>query len=220
MKKVIALLLSAQFILLVSPELFSQPNPVNREFGITAGAFTNFPANQNYLSDNINVFYLAPYVRTGRHEFCAGIVYPLSANALFEGDHTVNPRPGAMAGYKFYVFDTYGRENLFIHYSFQYLRFRQTYDENYIWSYQQGPWTETNMYINNLIGLGYSLFFDNNERFALYYILDYIISQTGYRLDATGTTNNSWKTSYVWNNLSTQIGFSIKLGSLNKRNKK
>gem|GEM_PF-2491529 len=35
----------------------------------------------------------------------------------------IRTRLGAIAGYKFYIFNVYGRENLFVHYSFQYLIF-------------------------------------------------------------------------------------------------
>jgi hypothetical protein len=220
MKKITVIALAAAFMLVLSANLISQSTPENQEFGITTGAFTNFPANENYLDESMSVFYLAPYVRTGKHEFSLGIVYQLEATGLFVGDHNINPMPGAMAGYKFYVFDILGRENMFIHYSFQYLRFRETYDRNYVWSYPQGPWTETDMYINNVIGLGYSLFFDHNERFGMYYILDYVISQRGYKITAADNSSSSWKTSYAWNNISTQIGFSFKLAPLKKKAKK
>ncbi|MEI7724935.1 MAG: hypothetical protein WCK09_07505 [Bacteroidota bacterium] len=215
MKKYLAVLLTIQFLCITTHKLFSQSSEINKEFGITTGALTNFPANANYLKDNITVFYLAPYVRTGKHEFCAGITYSLSAKGLVFPYETINPRPGATAGYKFYVFDVYGRENLFIHYSFQYLRFSETY-----WSTQSFSQTETDMYINNVIGLGYSLFFDSNERFGFFYTLDYVISQAGYKLNSRGSDNHLWTTQYVWNNISTNFGFTFKLTSLKKKDKK
>jgi hypothetical protein len=49
-----------------------------QEFGITAGGFTNFPANKNYLKENISVFYIAPYLRIGRHEFTAGLALDIT----------------------------------------------------------------------------------------------------------------------------------------------
>jgi hypothetical protein len=81
-------------------------------------------------------------------------------------------------------------------------------------------WTETDMYINNVIGFGYNLFFDNDERFGFYYTLDYVISQAGYNINNANVHNNKWGTVYVWNNLSTNIGFSFKIASLNKKAKK
>ncbi|MCX6252692.1 MAG: hypothetical protein NTX61_18310 [Bacteroidetes bacterium] len=54
-----------------------------------------------------------------------------------------------------------------------------------------------------LIGLGYNLFLDTDERFGFYYTLDYIISQSGYKTGTPDFKNNSWTTQYVWNNLST-----------------
>jgi len=180
MKRLIAILLTAQFMLIVSHKLYSQANSDMQEFGIAAGSFSNFPANQNYLKEYITVLYVAPYIRTGKHEFSAGIVYPLKTHNLFFSDYNINPRPGATAGYKFYIFNVYGRENLFVHYSFQYLRFTGNYD---ITSNNQSyHWTETDTYINNVIGLGYNLFFDTDGRFGFYYTLDYVISQTGYKL--------------------------------------
>jgi hypothetical protein len=219
MKSLIAILLTAQFMVIISPELFAQSNTDAKELGITAGAFTNFPANENYLKENIAVLYIAPYIRTGKHEFSAGIVYPLQTHALYFSDDNIDPRLGALAGYKFYIFDIYGRENLFIHYSFQYLRFSGNFDQ-YILNNQPYHLTETDMYINNLIGLGYNLFFDTNERFGFYYILDYAISQTGYQVGHQGYNGKSWVTQYIWNNLSTHFGFSFKLTPLKKNDKK
>ncbi len=220
MKRFIAILLTAQFMFIISHKLFSQSNTIMQEFGITTGAFTNFPANQNYLKENISVFYIAPYLRTGKHEFSAGIVYPLKTHGLYFNDNNINPRLGAMAGYKFYIFNVYGRENLFVHYSFQYLRFIGGSDVYYIWNNQSYHWTETDTYINNVIGLGYNLFFDINERFGFYYTLDYVISQAGYKLGTPGFNDNFWATQYIWNNLSTNFGFSFKLNSLKKKDKK
>ena len=76
------------------------------------------------------------------------------------------------------------------------------------------------MYINNVIGLGYNLYFDTEGRFGLYYTLDYLISQTGYKLAGPGSNTNSWTTQYVWNNLSTHIGLIFKLTSLKKKEEK
>jgi len=215
-----AILLIIQLSVIISNKLFSQSNADMQEFGITTGAFTNFPANQNYLKEDINVFYITPYLRTGKHEFSAGIIYPLRTHGLYFNDNNINPRLGAIAGYKFYIFNVYGRENMFVHYSFQYLRFMGYYDKYYSLGNQPVRWTETDTYINNVIGLGYNLFFDTNERFGFYYILDYVISQTGYKLCAPGFNNNSWTTQYIWNNVSTHFGFIFKLTSLKKKDKK
>ncbi len=217
MKTMILVFLSAQFMLLVSINLFSQTNSNASEFGIAAGAFTNFPANQNYLKENMNVFYLAPYLRTGKHEFSAGLLYPLTTHGLYFTDSNINPRIGFVAGYKFYVFDVYGRENLFVHYSFQYLRFSGNFEGSYSLNNQIYHWTETDMYLNNVIGLGYNLFFDSNERFGFYYILDYVISQAGYKLVNPEFNGNAWATRYVWNNLSTNVGFIFKLTTIKKK---
>jgi hypothetical protein len=164
------------------------------------------------------VFYLAPYVRAGRHEFSAGILYPLKTGGLRLTGYDVYPRPGAVAGYKFYVFDPSGRENLFLHYSFQYLRFQGNYDIAFIWTDRH--FTETDLYINNVIGLGYNLFFDTGERFGFYYLLDYVISQAGYKPGATGFKENTWVSQFVWNNLSTNVGFFFKLAPIKKKEKK
>jgi len=220
MKRDIFILLTALYLCLPANSLYSQSGSINSEFGITAGAFTNFPANQNYLKENINVFYVAPYVRTGKHEFSAGLLYPLAAHALYFTGNNVSPRLGVMAGYKFFVFNVYGRENLFVHYSFQYLRFVGSFDIYESWGNQIVPGTETNTYINNVIGLGYNLFFDTNERFGLYYTLDWVISQTGYKHGFPQFNPDSWTTQYVWNNISTNFGFFFKITSLKKRNKK
>jgi hypothetical protein len=77
--------------------------------------------------------------------------------------------------------------------------------------------TEKDMYINNIIGLGYSLYFDNQERFGFYYILDYVISQAGYQVSANGTRKTPWMTQYIWNNLSNQVGFTFRLKSFGKK---
>lgn len=220
MKRFYAILLTLPFILILSHKLCSQSYPDIQELGVTAGAFTNFPANQNYLKENIGVFYVAPYVRTGKHEFSVGLVCPLKTHALYFSDNQVNPRIGAVAGYKFYLFDMYGRENMFIHYSFQYLRFKGVYDNYFSGSNQSVQMTEINTYINNIFGLGYNLFFDTNERFGFFYTLDYVISQTGYKIGTPNSSQESWATQYVWNNICTNVGFSFKLTSLKKKEKK
>ena len=216
----IVIVLTALFMVLTSDNLFSQSAEVNHEFGITAGAFTNFPANKNYLKNNISVFYIAPYIRAGQHEFSVGAVCPLKTHGLYYTEDNINPRLGACAGYKFYIFDIYGRENLFVHYSFQYLRFMGSYVKYYYGHSQPYLWTETDTYINNVIGLGYSLFFDSNERFGFFYTLDYVISQTGYNRAAQSSNQVIWITQFVWNNISTNLGFSFKLTSLKKKDKK
>lgn len=220
MKRFVAILLTAQFMLMIPQKLNSQSNSDMKEFGISAGTFTNFPCNQDYLKDAMTVFYLAPYVRTGKHEFSAGLVYPLTTSALFFTDNSIYPSLGATAGYKFYIFNVYGRENLFVHYSFQYLRFKGSYDTYYSWSNNPYKWDETDIYINNVIGLGYNIFFDVNGRFGFYYILDYVISQTGYQFYVQDYKKDSWVAQYVWNNLSTNLGFIFKITSLKKKEKK
>jgi hypothetical protein len=94
------------------------------------------------------------------------------------------------------------------------------YDIYYSWSNQPYHWTETDIYINNVIGLGYNLFLDTQERFGFYYTLDYVISQAGYKLGTPGFNDNSWATQYIWNNLSTSFGFIFKLTPLKKKEKK
>jgi hypothetical protein len=206
MKRLIAILLVTLLIIILPFKIFSQSGIIKQEFGISTGTFTNFPANQNYLKDDITVFYAAPYVQVGKHEFSAGLVYPSSTNGLYNSDYTVNPQLGAIAGYKFYIFNVYGIENLFVHYSFQYLRFKGH--------------DETDMYINNVIGLGYNVFFDSHGRFGFYYILDYVIAQTSYKPGTPVINDFPWATKYIWNNLSTNLGFIFKLTSLKKQSEK
>jgi hypothetical protein len=64
------------------------------------------------------------------------------------------------------------------------------------------------------------LFFDINRRFGLYYTLDYVISQAGYKLRTDAFNGNSWQTQYIWNNLSTNFGLIFKITSLKKNDKK
>jgi hypothetical protein len=220
MKRFIAIILTLQIMLILSYKLFSQSSSDMQEFGTTAGAFTNFPANKDYLKKDIKVFYIAPYLRTGKHEFSAGIVYPLQTHGLFFTDNNINPCIGAIAGYKFYVFNVFGRENLFVHYAFQYLRFKGDKDLYINPDNQPVTMTETDVYINNVIGLGYNIFFDTDERFGFFYTLDYVISQTSYKTGTTGFKDNSWTTQYIWNNLSTNLGLSFKLTSLKKKEKR
>jgi hypothetical protein len=219
MKRFISIFLVGQFLFLGIQKLHSQSNAVPAELGIDAGALTNFPANQHYLSENITVFYLTPYIRTGQHEFSAGFAYPTKAYALFSSENKLNPCMGATAGYKFYIFNAAGRENLYVHYSFEYLRFRGSYETSFYGMMLPVHWDETDMYINNVIGLGYNLFFDANARFGLFYSLDYVISQTSYKTGAPNTDNKTWTSQFAWNNLSTNIGLLFKLTSLNKKTK-
>jgi hypothetical protein len=220
MKILSSILFTVLIIVAGSHELFSQSESDMQEFGITTGGFLNFPANQNYLTDNYGAFYLAPYIRTGKHEFSAGIVYPLTSKGLFFTGNNISPCMGAVAGYKYYVFNVYGRENLFIHYSFEYLRYKGSYDTYNGTKNETVHWNETDMYINNVIGLGYNLFFDTEGRFGFYYTLDYVISQTSYKLGTPGFQESSWVTAFVWNNLSNSFGFIFKLTPLKKKVKK
>ncbi|GEM_PF-812263 len=221
MKTIIAFLLTAGLMLACFSDAFSQPESIKRDFGISAGGFTNFPVNQNYLKEGISAVYLSPYIQVGRHEFSAGIVYPLATQGLFHTENNINPRPGAIAGYKFYVSNEYYRENLYIHYSFQYLRYKGGYDISAGNGQPVEHYTETDMYINNVIGLGYNLYFDMEGRFGLYYTLDYVISQTGYHLSGPNTQGTGlWTTQYLWNRMSTHVGFIFKLTSLKKKVKK
>ncbi|MCX6281151.1 MAG: hypothetical protein NTU51_04255 [Bacteroidetes bacterium] len=220
MKKFIAISSAVLLFSTLSFQLFSQSDPVKQDFGIAVGGFTNFPADQNYLTDLKSALFVAPYVQVGRHEFSAGIVFPFQTNALYYTGNKTNPNIGGVASYKFYVFNVYYRENLFIHYSFQYLAYKGSYDVYYGSGTQPYHWDESDMYINNIIGLGYNIYFDNEERFGFYYTLDYVISQTGYKLSSAGYHTNSWSTNFVWNNFSTQVGFTFKITPLKKKVKK
>jgi len=217
MKRVISQFLIVFSVFAITFNLQGQSQKIESEFGVTLGGFTNFPANKNYLKEDISAFYLAPYLRAGKHEFSGGIVLPLQTKSLYLTDSKIQPRLGFVAGYKYYIFNIYGRENLFIHYSFQYLRFKESYETHYIWSYEPSQSTETNMYINNVIGVGYNLFFDNDERFGFFYNLDYVISQSGYKLGVPGPNHYDWKTHFSWNHLSTSVGFSFKIAPLKKK---
>jgi hypothetical protein len=210
MKTFFQLLIMGTALMVVTENVFSQSETPYKEFGIDAGGFTNFPANQNYMTDGMGILYVAPYVRAGRHEFSAGFLYPVKHKGLYFSSDDLDPRLGAIAGYKFYVFDPQGRENLFVHYSFEYVRFQGMPTDV----------TETDMYINNAIGLGYNVFFDTKARFGLYYLLDYVITQTGYQLDGPGAEGGSWTTRHVWNNLSTHFGLSFKLTEIKKKSPK
>ena len=217
MKKLNSFLIIPAVFLAFSGELFAQADGIKKEFGISAGSFTNFPANQNYLKESMTAFYVAPYIRAGKHEFTAGILYPLADKGLYFSDNNISPCAGFLAGYTFYLFNTEGVENLYIHYAFQYLRFNGSYDKYDNATAETNHWTEKDMYINNVIGLGYHVFFDAKERFGFYYTLDYVISQAGYHLSTQGYTNDSWATKYIWNNLSTHMGLSFKITSIGKK---
>ena len=218
MKWIISIVMTILFVVM-SSQLFSQSGDISNEFGISVGEFTNFPCNKNYRKQDMTVFYVSPYVRVGRHEFSAGPVYELPYKALNFSDHKLSPCSGVIAGYKFYIFKPDGIENLFIHYAFQYLRFRGNLDITFSDGSTQ-PWTEKDTYINNVIGLGYNVYFDSNERFGFFYTLDYVISQTSDQLAGPAYTSDSWTTRYVWNNLSTHLGFTFKLTPLKKKTTK
>ncbi|MEI8005999.1 MAG: hypothetical protein WCI48_07315 [Bacteroidota bacterium] len=219
MKTIVALIMSVVILLAFSANLQAQQDPIKQDFGISAGGFSNFPANQHYMTDLKSVVYVSPYIQVGRHEFSLGFAYPVAINAMFFSDDNINPSPGFIAGYKFYVFNPYFRENMFIHYSFEYLRYKSTYNKVLTGDVSK-PYTETDMYINNVIGLGYNVYFDSDGRFGLYYILDYLVSQNSYKINGEIPNAGNWMTNYVWNNLSTHIGLTFKLTSLRKKVKK
>ena len=203
---------------MITEKMFSQSNADMREFGISFGSFTNFPANQNYLKKDISVIYLTPYVRLGKSEISAGVLYPIPAKGLFFSDNNLDSRLGGTASYKFYIFNVYGRENLFVHYAFQYIKFVGNVDGYYSGSTEMYHMTETDTYINNVIGLGYNVFFDMNGRFGFFYTLDYVIYNTNYKVtNNTVPMDPASSTQNVWNNLSTNIGFLIKITSLKRK---
>ena len=218
MKKSIKVLLLAMLMPFFSNHLFAQDGGLKREFGLSVGGFTNFPVNQNYLKDNIKVVSLAPYVKVGKHEFYAGFLYPIKSPGLYSGAN-IHPQLSALAGYKFYLFNIAGRENLYLNYSFQYLRFRGIYETKDPVTNHTIIYNDTPTYINNVISLGYVVYFDRNQRFGFYYTLGYVISQISYlpynwddlRMDRIGHTE------YIWNHLSTNIGLSFKLKSFDKK---
>ena len=219
MKTSVAILFTVCLLFAATDQLFAQADPMKQDFGISAGGFSNFPANQHYMTELKSVIYVSPYIQIGRHEFSLGFAYPVAIHGLFFSDDIINPSPGFTAGYKFYVFNPYFRENMFIHYSFEYLRYKTVYNKVLTGDVSR-PYTETDMYFNNVIGLGYNVYFDSDGRFGLYYILDYLISQNSYKLNGDIPNSGSWMTNYIWNNLSTHIGLTFKLTSLRKKVKK
>lgn len=210
MKKLILVSLIAVSLLLITTNSFSQSTSLTREFGLTVGGFTNFPANQHFLDDNIKVISLAPYVTVGKHQFYAGILYPLNANGLYSGAK-LNSRPGATAGYTYYIFNKAGRENMYVNYSFQYLRFKGPFVTPF-----DLELNEKNTYINNVFSLGYVVYFDSQQRFGMYYSLGYVISQGGYQEYLT-ENNYHWTTRFAWNHINTNVGFSFKLKQFDKK---
>jgi hypothetical protein len=215
MKNKIRFSLLAVILLIISISSFSQSTSLTREFGLTVGGFTNFPTNQHYIDDNIKVLSLAPYITVGKHQFYAGILYPLRANGLYS-DKKIYSRPGATAGYTFYVFNKAGRENMYVNYSFQYFKFTGNFDAG------PSPYTfiEKDIYINNVFSLGYVVYFDTQQRFGMYYSLGYVISQRGYQ-EHPNTVDlknpSAWWTEFSWNHFNTNFGFSFKLKQFDKK---
>ena len=212
MKKYITASVLAVSLLLISIGSFSQSIGLNREVGITLGGFTNFPSNQHFLDNNVKVISLAPYVTVGKHQFYAGILYPLNANGLYSGAK-LNSRPGATAGYTYYIFNKAGRENMYVNYSFQYLRFTGTF----VGGPSHYQYFETDYDINNVFSLGYVVYFDTQQRFGMYYSLGYVISQGSYQSTMEAPTHFPWKTQFIWNNINTNLGFSFKLKQFDKK---
>jgi hypothetical protein len=215
MKKYTVSFLGAIF-LLISYTSFSQSTALNREFGLAVGGFTNFPANKHYLDDNIKIISLTPYIIIGKHEFYAGILYPLNANGLYSGEK-LNSRPGATAGYTFYIFNKAGRENMYVNYSFQYLRYKGPFDVYPDPGFSPYKFTEKNTYINNVFSLGYVVYFDTQQRFGMYYSLGYVISQGGYQEYLNHNFRDQWTTQYIWDHINTNVGFSFKLKNFDKK---
>ncbi len=190
--------------------LYAQEGGLKHEFGLTVGGFTNFPVNKNYLKENIKVISIAPYVRLNKHELYVGFLYPLKSPGLFSGSK-ITPSLSAIGGYKFYIFNNAGRENLFLNYSFQYLKYLGYYEKKDPITNKPIFLEETPSYINNVIGFGYVVYFDQQHRFGFYYTLGYVISQLTYVSDYWQYNSDKiWQTQYIWNHASTNIGFSFK----------
>ncbi len=214
MKKSIKVLLLAMLMPFLSNHLYAQDGGLKREFGLSVGGFTNFPCNESFWDDHTSAITLAPSVRVGKHEFYGGMLYPLNQGGLATGDQLIS-KPGAIAGYKFYLFNINGRENLYLNYSFQYLRFKGSYTSS--GTFNDLKVYENDTYINNVFSLGYVVFFDANQRFGFYYTLGYMISQASNKLGWESNHLDFWYSKYIWNNLSTNIGFGFKLKSFDKK---
>jgi hypothetical protein len=186
---------------------------------LNAGAFTDFPCNQYYLKDNIKSISLAPYVRVGKHEFYAGMVCSIkktNPTSTIKYDF----RPGAFAGYTFYVFNPAGRENMYLNYSFQYLNFKENI--NFEGSHLYPPNTSYTIknktsFINNVFSLGYVVYFDTQQRFGLYYTLGYVVSLNSIYNQSEAISLDERYSRFVWNNLCTNVGLSFKLKSFDKK---
>lgn len=66
--------------------------------------------------------------------------------------------------------------------------------------------------------MGYNLFFNIDGRFGFFYTLDYMISNTNYNVTNNTVAMVPIKLNMnVWNNLSTNFGFLIKITSMKKK---
>jgi hypothetical protein len=185
--------------MLTSSGLFSQSDTVRKQLGINTGIFFNYSFTENIT---IGGAYLDLYKRIGKHEYYGGLIYQSKPKGeLTEGE--LKPRFGIIAGYKFYFYKFPHRENIFLHYTFQYLSFIGRYPKYSHGSYI-GDYTQNDDFINNIIGLGFTVFFNKKQRFGFYYSFGYIISK-----HIAGGFN--------WSFINSNFGFNFKLTNLKTR---
>jgi hypothetical protein len=202
MKKTTVSVIFLIISLTVSPCLFSQKDPLRKQFGISVGAFIN----PTFDLEKTGGAYVAFYRRIEKHEFSLGLIYPSHTQGRLSNDD-IKPTFGALAAYKCYLLDPVRRENLFVYYSLHVLRYCGSY---YYYTGSGGIHHagETDTYINNIAGVGFNVFMDKEQRFSFYYSIGYVISYWMTEEDQSG---------FVLNALNSNAGFSFKLAPKGKR---
>jgi hypothetical protein len=193
---------------MTSSNIYAQSD--NRiKFSITTG----FLLNLDYEYDNQYAGYIIPSARIDRHEFYIGpLVNERQFNAKFK------PSIGGLTGYRFYLEKNEKVLNVFVQYSFQFMRYEYIYNSSYnsnviiSFPYQaeQEKWRDN--VINNVIGYGLKIYLNKTKTFSFDHTIGYSII-----LYSDKNKNNHFASNeFSWSGINLTGGFCYRFHSLKK----
>jgi hypothetical protein len=205
--------------LIIQVNLYSQnpllPSPV---IGLRQDVFFNIMANKDRFTDEtIFAVSLPVYLKTGRHECYTGFIIPLLVPAT-NGEYYLNKwSVGAMAGYRFYFFNPLHSTNLYFQHEFQYIYFTGKYE---FASHSDVSYYNTIYgYVRNIIGFGFSQFFDKKQHVGISFGCGYIIPFNYYKKIGKTSSYSEWtywSEPYMNNYLNFNFDINIKLAAFHK----
>lgn len=189
-------LLFLLFIFVISNSHSQESSANSPILGLRLGPSFSTEIRSNYFADwkTIIGYDLSAYLNIHRHEFSVGWMFPIKMY-LTEGDAYVGGlfKIGALMGYRYYIFNPQHSTNLFFQYELQYIYFTghnlKTYkNESYVD-------VDTYEFVYNILGIGFSQYFDKNKHIGFSLGCGYIIPYVHIKI--VGPKSSSSK-SRIW----------------------